>query len=265
MPFVALTGVSSLQGKRVVVTRARGLGSSFQDRLLKKGAVPVHIPAIEITPFQNLSEGSLTNEVARCNWLFLPSPSVINTWCSHPRLYSSIGKETRVATMGKSSAIVYRNSSGRLPHFVYKWNSECNLQEQLNLDPSDVLLILGSNRGPGPVLAELLSAHANSVYLPVIEVACSPSLSNDLKVLLDDDVHAITFTSASSVHCFMQASLAEGLRRVFHEGVCIACIGRTTAAALREYGIVAKVVCLIPSEDDLMASIGSWFSRSAKV
>ena len=255
---MAVNGVSPLQGKKVVVTRARSLGSSFEDRLHKNGAVPVPIPALEIVPFRNLSEGTLPNYLARCDWLFLPSPSVIAAWGSQPRLFSSLKGKARIATMGEPSAKAYRESSGRPPHFVYKWNSSSNLEEQLKLRPSDVLLVLGSNKGPGPVLAELLSTHANSVYQPVIEVACSPSLSSDLQ-FLREDVQAITFTSASGVHCFLQAALAEGLGEVFHEGVCIACIGRATAAALREYGIDAQVVCLNPSEVNLMANMGSWF------
>ena len=260
MPFVAVKGTHPLRGKRVVVTRARSLGHSFQDRLHQVGATPVSIPALEIAPAFSLSKDSLLSDLAWCNWLMLPSPSVISLWAHEPTLRTATGKETRIATMGKPSAKAYEEGTGLGPSFVHDWSNPVSLAAQLGLGQTDRLLVLGSNRGPGPALAELLAQHSNSRFQPVIQVSCSRALARDLLVLAKG-FDAITFTSVSGIRCFMQALQQEWSHGPCAGSACWACIGRSTAAALEEYGIAAQVVCQNPSEADMIAGMSDWFAK----
>ena len=260
MPCVAVTGINPLRGKRVVVTRARSLGHAFQNRLLQIGAIPVSIPALEIAPAFSLSKGALLLDLAWCNWLLLPSPSVIAVWANEPKLLAALGNEARIATMGKPSAKAYEERTGLRPSFVYDWSRPMSLAEQLDLHQTDRLLVMGSNRGPGPILAELLTQHANSRFQSVIQVSCSHLLSSALQDLAEG-FDAITFTSVSGVHCFMQAAKPVYPCENYADGVCWACIGRSTAAALEEYDISVQVVCQNPSVAEMIAKMSHWFAQ----
>ncbi len=257
---MAVTGMHPLAGKRVVVTRAHSLGQSFQHRLHHIGAIPVSIPAIEIAPAWSLPPGGLLSDLAWCNWLILPSPSVIALWANTSQLRAAIGTETQIATLGQSSAQAYEARTGLRPSFVYDWSQSGSLAVQLGLGPTDRLLVMGSSQGPGPTLTELLARHANSRFRPVIRISCSRTLARDLQRLAHG-FDAITFTSASGVHCFMQASQGQRGRDHGADGVCWACIGRSTAAALAEYGTVAQVICQNPSEMDMIADMNDWFAQ----
>lgn len=257
---MAVKGIHPLRGKRVVVTRARSLGHSFQDRLHQVGAIPVSIPALEIAPALGLSQDSLLADLAWCNWLMLPSPSVISLWVNEPTLRTAMGKETQIATMGKPSAKAYEEGTGLGPSFVYDWSKPASLAAQLGLGQTDRLLVMGSNRGPGPALAELLAQQANSRFQSVIQVSCSRALARDLQVLAQG-FDAITFTSVSGIRCFMQALRQEWPRDPCADGACWVCIGRSTAAALEEYGISAQVVCQNPSEAAMIAGMRDWFAK----
>ncbi len=249
-----------MRGKRVVITRSRSLGFSLQARLHQIGAIPVSIPALEIAPALHLAPSSLRTDLAWCNWLMLPSPSVIALWANAPKLLAALGPETRIATMGQSSAKTYAESTGHNPGFIYDWSNPLSLAVQLDLDQDDRLLVLGSNRGPGPVLTGLLTQHPHSKFRPVLRVSCSRTLACDMQSLANG-FDAITFTSSSGVHCFMQA--ARQGRPWDHGGdrVCWACIGHATATALAEYGTVAQVVCQNPSEANMVARMSTWFAQ----
>ncbi len=249
-----------LRGKRIVITRARSLGSSFQNRLHRLGAIPVSIPALEIAPAGDLFQGPLLSDLAWCHWLMLPSPSVISLWAHASTLHTAMGQETRIATMGQSSAKAYEESTGLCPSFVYDWSHPASLAGQWGLRPTDRLLVLGSSRGPGPTLAELLVRHANSRFRPVMQVSCSRALAGRLRDLAAG-FDAVTFTSISGVHCFMQAARRAWPGNHGGGGACWACIGRSTAAALAEYGTCAQVVCRNPSEADMIAGMSDWFAQ----
>ena len=257
---MAVTTKSPLYGKKVVVTRSLNLGNSFKSRLEQLGAVPLSVPALDIAPTLSIVEGLLRTDLAWCDWILLTSPSVISTWAKNTHFRKTIECNWRIAVLGPPSAHAYQRFFGKAPNFAYDWKNSGTLADQMQLQPSQHFLVLGSNQRPGPTLAELLVQHPNCRFRQVIQVSCSPSLGSDL-ALLANGFDAIAFTSSSGVQCFMQALLP-----IWHGGmdtdeICFTCIGSATAAALQEWGISAKVVCRSPTEADMISGMSLWFAQ----
>lgn len=261
---MVVTLKSPLWGKKVVVTRTRSLGCSFNTRLQQLGAVPLSIPSLDITSTASLAEGLLGNDLAWCDWILLPSPSVVSEWARMIPLLASNELNQQVAVLGSPSAKACQRFLGKEPNFVYDWNIGGPLADQMELEPFTNFLILGSDQGPGPILAELLGQHSSCRLRQIIQVSCSSSLAEDMAIL-SEGFDAIAFTSSSGVHCFMPEFLPLLQDGKVADETCFACIGPSTAAALGEWGIAAKVICQNPSEEDLIYGMSSWFAKQAPI
>jgi uroporphyrinogen III methyltransferase/synthase len=241
-----------LFGRRIVVTRSREQSAELIELLEELGAEPIAAPAIRIAPPLDVAAVDRTiTELDTFDWLIFTSANGVDHFMH--RLLEGPGdvrdlKGLRICTVGPSTA-------GRLHRFGIK----------VDLMPAEFRAeaILDALRSQGPIAGkrfllpradiarELLgdelrkAGAAEVVELTVYRTLQDPGSRNGdpdiYRMLLDRQIDAVTFTSASTVRNFVKMLGEEPAADLLKETV-VASIGPVTAEAAQALGIATTVM-----------------------
>ena len=235
--------MGSLTGRRIVVTRAREQAGELARALEERGAEPVLAPVIRIQPLENLGalRAALTG-LSSYRWVVFTSQNAVQVvldrlvaWGLTPRVFSS----TSVAAIGSVTADALA-ARGLVPalvpdEFVAEALAEALIQRSGgSLVGARVLIPAAEDARE--VLAAGLRAHGAEV--DTIAVYRTVPVQTDLSGLAAEitrgRIDAVTFTSSSTVRCFVDLVG----RAVATSGRFVAAtIGPITAGTARELGM----------------------------
>lgn len=233
-----------LQGKRVLVTRAREQAEELVRRLQELGAIPVIFPTIQIVPPSDQYEGldAALRRLSAFDWVVFTSVNgVIHVWQRLAALHrdASAFVSLKVAAIGPATAeaLVAR---GLQPDVVPdRYVAEALLDVipspagQRFLLPRADLARDTLRVGLEVAGAEVEEVHAYSTRL----VEPSP----EALAVLENGVELLTFTSSSTVQNFVTQVGLERAQALAAQAGVIA-IGPITAATARELGLHVDVV-----------------------
>ncbi len=240
-----------LHGKHVVVTRPKARAGTLADRLRALGAGVTEYPCIETT---ETPEVSLPTDLRAYHWVVLTSPAGVPALLHALEAHGTDMRALygcRFACIGQGTArelAAYGIRADYVPaHFDAKHLAQ-GLCEIVRAE--ERVLIVRAAQGT-PELTEILAAggityEELAVYETRHRSAQSEALTADIAA---DAVDFVTFTSASTVHAFVQS--APGAVLTAFRAVCI---GDATAAAAQSYGmniVTAKNATI----DDMVACI----------
>ncbi len=219
----------SLQGKRVVVTRAAHQAGELADLLRQRGAVPVLYPCIALVPPQDTTAlDYVLRNLAAFDWLILTSANTVDIL----RLRAArlnIAPRLKVAAVGAATAAALRDALGIEADFIPAVQTAEHLAEALPLRPGE-RVFLPQSAIARPHLRQILSergAHVTAITAYKTTVGTG---GEDVPYLLETgQIDALTFTSSSTVTHFVQ-------RAGTVSEVPAACIGAATAQTAREAG-----------------------------
>jgi len=232
-----------LQGRRIVVTRAREQAGDLVRALEERGAVAVLAPVIRIQPVENLAvlRGALT-ALSAYRWVVFTSQNAVQivfdrlvAWGLTPRVFAS----TSVAAIGTSTAeaLTVKGVVPALvpPEFVAEALAEALIQHSRGSLVGARVLIPSAEDAREALAAGLRQAGAAVDALPVYKTVAAQT---DLRGVADDiiggRIDAVTFTSASTVRCFVDLIGPE----VATSGRFVAAtIGPVTGGTARELGL----------------------------
>ncbi|MDB9822704.1 uroporphyrinogen-III C-methyltransferase [Deltaproteobacteria bacterium] len=238
-----------LFAKRIVVTRAREQASLFLARLSELGAECVEFPTIEILP--PVSWDVMDNAIrviGSYNWLLFTSVNGVKYFFN--RLYE-LGKDVRclkeikVGAIGpKTAEAVYEK--GIRPDLVPdEYMAEAVIEEFKKEEAKNLRVLLPRAAEAREILPEELikmGAHVDVVeaYRTVMPETGAEKVR---AMLLEGDIHMVTFTSSSTVMNFM-TMFKEGDDELIQwlEKVDIACIGPITAKTAEENGLKITIM-----------------------
>ncbi len=236
-----MSPVGSLQGRRIVVTRAREQAGDLVRALQEHGAEAVIAPVIRIEPLDNLGalRAALTG-LSAYRWVVFTSQNAVQivfdrlvAWGLTPRVFSS----TAVAAIGTATADAL-TVRGVVPavipaEFVAEALAEALIQRGA-LGGARVLI--PSAEDAREALAAGLRRHGATVEN--IAVYRTVSVQADLSGLAKDinrgRIDAVTFTSSSTVRSFVALV---GRPAATSGRFVAATIGPITADTARELGI----------------------------
>jgi uroporphyrinogen-III synthase len=232
----------SLAGWRVVVTRSEGQADSLSDLLRGVGAEPIAYPTIAFAPpddMQALDDALHRLYSGSYDWLILTS--VTGVRALHERL-AHMNTETlpqrasfKLAAVGATTAVACSELLGLQPDVVpEKFVAEALAEALSGLQGQRVLL------AQAEMARHVLRNHLQSIGAQVDSVVSYRTIPAsggvDLGPLLAaGDIHAITFTSSSTVRFFVQRIGADALEHA--RRAVIACIGPITAKTAEEAGL----------------------------
>ena len=252
-----------LQGKNVLITRAKAQVEEFIEKIEEVGGVAISTPLLEIKS-NDANEGTIKHTLSRLKEfdciVFTSANGVtffkkyLDQW-NVP--YSSLQHMVAASVGSKTSKQMEKLnlSVSVIPEeFVAEKLAE-KMKEKLQQN-SKILVIRGNLSRP--VLIEQLTAHGFEVKdLVVYETIHNQSEASKLMTYIErNEIDFITFTSSSTVDSFMkvlyQRELLENLKKV-----TFICIGPITNNTLKEYGFTGIMPDSYTIEDMVKVMIES--------
>lgn len=240
-----------LHGKHVVVTRPRERAGTLADRLRALGAGVTEYPCIETV---ETPEAPLPDDLRAYHWVVLTSPAGVPAMRHALEAHGTDLRALygcRFACIGQGTAKALAEYGIRADYVPEHFDAKHLAQGLCDIVHADErVLILRAAQGT-PELTEILTAGGvaydeAAVYETRYRSAQSDALTAHIAA---GTVDFVTFTSASTVHAFVQ-SAPHAAVNTFRA----VCIGDATAAAAKTYGmniITAKNATI----DDMIACI----------
>jgi uroporphyrinogen III methyltransferase/synthase len=252
-----------LFGRRVLVTRAADQAAELAGRLRRRGALPVCVPLIAFEPPED--PGPLERALSRLedyDWLVLTSATAVRFGLDGRDL-GARSALPRVACIGPATARAARAAG--LPVDVIPTDQAlpdrlvAELAARTELAGARVLFPCAA--GARELLPRALGAAGARVdrivvYRTVLPEAAAVALHEAVEQGLD----AVTLTSPSTVEHLFRV-LGDSEVRDLARRAALACIGPTTAAALRKRGLEPAVVSAGQTGDDLVEALERHLSR----
>lgn len=233
----------SLEGRRIVVTRAREQAGELVQALEAHGAEPILAPVIRIEPLENLAplRAALTG-LSAYRWVVFTSQNAVDVvfdrmvaWGLTARVFDT----TAVAAIGSATAESIRRR-GVIPALVPgEFVGEALAQALAKHEPGKLAgarVLIPAAADAREALASGLAAQGALVEsMPVYRTV---SAQTDLRALARElsggRIAAVTFTSSSTVRCFVDLV---GRDAATCGRFVAATIGPVTAATARELGL----------------------------
>jgi uroporphyrinogen III methyltransferase / synthase len=236
-----------LNGKTILITRAKEQAKTLTSLLRKEGASVLGVPTIQIIlqPEELLQLEKAMESPESYAWLVLTS---VNTVSIVDSLIQKRNRDWRhfdrlqIACIGESTAERVRQVGGKVALVPPQFQAESLAEELLKTEISGKRILLPRAAGSRTVLPTVLSASGAIVDEIRIYRADLPESSRSklIRILEEEQVDFITFTSSSTVRNFMELA-GDVLSNIDLERTLVACIGPITASTLREYGVPVTI------------------------
>ncbi len=229
--------MSSLIGRRVVVTRAHGQADELSDRLRRDGAVPVRFPTIEIRPPESFARlDAALRTLHRYDWVLYTSVNGVRGVARRRRALGLTGRafaHPKVAAIGQVTATALQQAGVSVQVVPEEYRGE-RLAEALGDVRGARILLLRARQG-----REALPAHLRAGGAVVDDVGVyrtgTPSPTEGELGDLREGFDAITFTSSATVRGFVTI-LGDGWREAV-AGAAVISIGPITSRTARQLGL----------------------------
>jgi uroporphyrinogen III methyltransferase/synthase len=257
-----------LFGRRIVVTRSREQAGELVEMLEERGAEAIHAPTIRIAAPEDTGPlDEVCRHVSTYDWLVLTSANAVDHFMRRLLHVADIRelKDVRICTVGTSTAARLGRYGIRVDLVPDEYHAEALLAA---LRQSDEIAGRRFLLPRADIARELLADELRASGAEVTEVVAyrtmlaSPERDGDhdiYRMLLDRQIDAVTFTSASSVKNFAKI-LGEDQAADLLRTTAVACIGPVTAEAAQQLGITTSVMPERYTIPDLVDALVAHFS-----
>lgn len=234
-----------LFGKRILVTRAQHQASQLSQLLLRRGAVPIEMAAIEIQPLPTTDE--LDHAILNLkdyHWVIFTSANGVEAFFHRLCALNLDARwlhNLRIGVIGSATASALEQRGLRADCIPEKYTSKSMLAQLQGeaMAGCRVLLPRADIAGKGLALgiARLgAGVHEVTAYRTVPNTG---GISRGRQMLLAGEIDIITFTSSSTATSLMKTM---GKKSKAMDKAIIACIGPVTAATAARVGLRVDIV-----------------------
>lgn len=257
--------MSSLNGKRILVTRTRQQASELASGLEAHGAVPIIIPTIEIIHPSSLPAlDSALACLGTYDWLIFTSANAVEAFHRRAQFFRLSQLPHRIAVIGPAT-LKAANAIGLPVDLIPAQSTAECLAAALAPEASGRSFLLIRAAEARDVLPHALSeagavvtiAEAYRNELPKDSIAAIKALFDASSPLPD----AVTFTSGSTAKNL--ASLLEAAERTIPSGIVMASIGPITSGVMRDLGWEPTIEAATASIPSLIESLAEHFGNHA--
>jgi uroporphyrinogen III methyltransferase/synthase len=248
-----------LFGRRIVVTRSSDQSSELSRLLEDLGADTVQMPTIRVLPMEDTATIDAACDVAHTfDWIVFTSVNGVEHFMSRFLIRRDIRdlKGVRLCTVGPATAASIERLGIRVDVTPSEYRSEGVLAALTAAgDLAGARILLPRAQIAREVLGdELRKTGADVFEVPAYRTEVAGEPRQDVyRMLLDRQIDAVTFTSASTVRNFAQLIGSEQAADLLRT-TTVAAIGPVTAEAAQHMGITAAVV---PSEYTIPALVAA--------
>jgi len=229
-----------LFGQRIIVTRARSQASALSQAIEDLGGEPWEFPAIEIAPPSDPERlAAALENLVRFHWLIFTSVNGVDHFF---RAFRESGKDIRdlagieIVAIGPATKAALEQRNLQVAFVPEEYRAEKIVEGLAGRVRAGQGVLLARAEEARDVLPEALRAAGAEVWdVPTYRTVLGDANRVELRRLLEEKaVHAVTFTSSSTVRNFCHLLNGEvGLL----EGVKVFSIGPITSQTARELGL----------------------------
>ena len=231
-----------LFGKKILNTRTRAQASKLTKKLENLGAEVIEFPTIKITaPTDNFEKlDTAIKNLHTYDWIIFTSTNGVEKFFERLKNFKLDARafcDAKVAAIGTATAARLENF-GIIADLIPKnFCAESLIDSLKNFSPKNILIVRAE------VARDILPAELKNFGAEVTVAAAYKTVSaaenfDAIKKLLDENqIDFVTFTSSSTVENFVKALGAESLSKTK-----TAAIGPITAQTLKNFGVDADIV-----------------------
>lgn len=255
-----------LFGKRVLVTRSREQASALSEAIEDLGGEPLEFPTIGVADPEDYKPlDQAINELSAFKWVIFTSVNGVAYFFNRLRRRNkdirelagaricAIGPKTREALENYGLLVDYVPGEYRAEEIIAGLQGKVNAGERVLLPRADIArkVLAEALTGMGALVTDV------SAYRTVMGGGDSAEIT---RKLLNGEIHAVTFTSSSTVQNFVKMLKFPDLKTLL-AGVTVACIGPITADTARDLGLRVDVVAREYTIEGLVAAILEYFRQ----
>jgi uroporphyrinogen-III synthase len=237
----------SLQGKRIIVSRAKEQAGSLSQLLEAKGAEVVEIPFIEIRPAQSYEAlDKAIENVLNYDWLILTSVNGVKA------LFSRLEKQgkseadllhLKVVAIGPATRKAIEKHGIPVDVMPEEYVAEAVVEELRGQVKGERVLLVRAKVARDVIPNALRELGARVHVMEAYETVVPESSRTAILATLQSGhkPYAITFTSSSTVKNFVELVGSDNLKSDLLNGVRLASIGPVTSATLRELDLPVDI------------------------
>jgi len=261
-----------LFGRRIVVTRSREQAAELVEMLEERGAEAIQAPTIRIAPPDDPELlDQACREAGTYDWIVLTSVNGVDHFMRRLLEVSDIRelKGVRICTIGSSTAERLSRYGIRVDLMPDEYRAEAVIEALRAREPLEGKRFLLPR---ADLARELLADELRASGAEVTEVAAyrtlpaGPERNGDhdvYRMLLDRQIDAVTFTSASTVKNFARIFGADQAADLLSTTV-VASIGPVTAEAAQQLGIATTVMPERYTIPDLVNALVAHFAAAQR-
>lgn len=235
-----------LAGKKILITRAREQSAEFATHLRDRGAEVIEFPTIEILPpihWNGLDRA--IEQLDSYDWIIFTSANGVHFFWQRlreKRKTHRLPSTLKVCAIGPATANQLEGKGCSVDYLPKKYIAEAILKgfEKMTIKGRRILLARAQKaRDILPQGLRKMGAEVNVVeaYRTVNPRGGTRRLT---KLLTEESIDAITFTSSSTVNHFVELLKKEDLKKLL-KGIAIACIGPVTARTAKRLGMKVHI------------------------
>jgi uroporphyrinogen III methyltransferase / synthase len=257
-----------LFGKRVVVTRSREQAGELVEMLEDRGAEAILAPTIRILPPEDLDDiDRACADAGTFDWIIFSSANGVDHFMERLLAIGDVRdlKGVRICTVGAATAARLGRFGIRIDLTPSEYRSEALVEVFRELGALDGVRFLLPRADIG---RELLGDELREAGAEVLEVVAYRTViggaereeAEIYRMLLERQIDAITFTSASTVRNFASILGPDQAADLLRTTV-VACIGPVTAEAAQQLDIATTVMPERYTIPDLVDALVEHFGK----
>jgi uroporphyrinogen III methyltransferase/synthase len=256
-----------LFGRRIVVTRSREQAGELIEMLEERGAEAIASPTIRIAaPDDSAPLDAALSAVTGFDWIIFTSANAVDSFMARLLAQGDVRdlKGIRIATVGPSTASRLNRYGIRVDLTPGEYRAEGLIEALGSLAPvrGTRVLLPRADIGREVIADDLRRAGAEVTdviaYRTTLAQGERDGDRDVYRMLLDGQIDAITFTSASTVRNFAQIHGEDQAADLLRD-IVVACIGPVTAEAAHQLGIAATVMPERYTIPDLVDTLVEYF------
>ncbi len=262
-----------LSGRRIVVTRSREQATDLIDMLEERGAEAIAAHAIRIAPPENPEPLEAACKAAGTfDWIIFASANAVDYFMRRLLANGDVRDlhGVRLCTVGPSTASRLQRYGIRVDLTPAEFRSDALL---------DALKASGSLKGQriliprANIARDRLAEDLRDAGADVVDVVAYRTIPGNVerggeydiyRLLLDRQIDAVTFASASAVRNFVSMLGQEDQAADLLRSTVVASIGPVTAEAAQQLGIQTTVMPARYTIPDLVDALVDHFSESVR-
>jgi uroporphyrinogen III methyltransferase/synthase len=236
----------SLQGKKILVTRARDQAGVFAEMLIDRGATVIEFPTIEVIPPATWEElDDAVKAIGTFQWVLFTSANAVHFFMKR---FETLGIDVRildgihVCAVGPKTAESLQSRGIKVDLVPAEFKAEGALESFRNFEVKGRKFLIPRAKNAREIIPDKLKELGAEVTVVAAYENVKPAADmSRISSLFEKKIDVITFTSSSTVRNFVEIVGQKEYKTLIQE-VLLACIGPITARTLEEYGMKTDIM-----------------------